>query len=219
MIRDDRYFAETGQPQAIAFVKIFFRCGVACLVVNLVIWIDNLLTPLRASAPVAQTMGIYFEYWLIWAIVPALCGAATAYVLDRPADSYARRATSGAVVGAIMATAALVATQSLIWFAPAPPVYQAFNAGIYGALGFVIGFQLPAGVRRYWAALENRLPDRIVVLRTSVREYFRDIQQFTEWLNTHNDRLDGKRPVDLLAQDTGVQQLVAFVAASRPKLT
>jgi hypothetical protein len=218
MIRDDRYFAETGQPQAVAFVKIFFRCYAACLAVDLLLWLENLLAPLRRSEPVVQTVGIYLEYWAIWAIVPALCGTATAYVLDRPADTYSRRASSGAVVGIIMAVAAVVAVRSLDWLSPAFPVYQAFSAGIYGALGFVIGFQLPAGVRRYWAALENGLPDRIVVLRTSVREYFRDIQQFTEWLNTHNDRLEGKRPVDLLAQDTGVQQLVSFVAASRPKL-
>ena len=219
MIGQDRYYSEAGPPQAVAFIKIFFKCGIACLIGNLLLYGDNLLAALAAGAPVGQTVWNYFEYWLIWAIVPAFCGAATAHALDRPSDTPAQRATSGALQGLVMGVAALVATESTAWAVDAPPFYQAFNFGIYGGLGFVIGYQLPAAVRRYWAALENRLPDRIVVLRTSVREYFRDIQQFTEWLNTHNERLGGKRPVDLLAQDAGVQQLVSFVATSRPKLT
>ena len=59
------------------------------------------------------------------------------------------------------------------------------------------------------------MPDRIAVLRTSVLRYFYDIHQFTEWLYAHNPALDGKRPLDVLVEETGVQRLIAFVGETR----
>jgi hypothetical protein len=221
MIGHDKYFSETGQVQALALIAIFFKCGFACFIAYLLLFFDNLLTALGIVSPqglsAGALVGSYLYNCFVWTFVAAFCGATTAYVIDSPSDRYVDRATSGALLGVIMALAAVAATEFTV--PGAPWLFEAFNVLIYGGLGFVIGFQLPAAVRRQWAAIENRLPDKIVVLRTSVRDYFRDIQQFTEWLNTYNDRLGGKRPLDMLAQDTGVQQLVTFVGTTRPKLT
>ena len=71
MIGHDRYFSETGQPQALAFMLIFLKCGIACLIADLLIYVDNLLAALGRAAPdpgqamsAGQIAWNYFEYWL-----------------------------------------------------------------------------------------------------------------------------------------------------------
>jgi uncharacterized protein (DUF2384 family) len=83
----------------------------------------------------------------------------------------------------------------------------------------ILGYMLPAAIRRHWAALEKRLPDKIAVLRTSVLQYFHNIQQFTEWLNVRNEGLNGRRPLDILSEATGLQQLTSLVAETRTKVS
>ena len=114
-----------------------------------------------------------------------------------------------------MAVAALIAVA--LTFSDATVQYREFVILLYGGLGFVFGAMLPINIRRHWDAQESLLPDRITVLRTAVRQYFHDIQQFSEWLNTRSDKLDGKRPLDVLAEDNGLQQLTLFVGSTRQK--
>ena len=100
-----------------------------------------------------------------------------------------------------------------------PLGYYIFNGIIYGGIGAVFGYVLPEGVKRYWDALAKGLPDRISVLRTAIAQYFHDIQQFQQWLNTPNDGLQGKRPLDILSEDTGEQRLVSFVSQTRRQVS
>jgi hypothetical protein len=96
---------------------------------------------------------------------------------------------------------------------------QVFVFVLYGGLGFVLGFILPSEIKRYRAAQEKRLPDKISVLRAAVVQYFYDIQQFSEWLNSYEVNLQGKRPLDVLAEDSGLQQLTSFVVNTRTKVS
>ena len=117
--------------------------------------------------------------------MPAVCGAMTSYTLDRPVAPRREQAISGALEASAMAIAALLAVA--LTFSEATPQYQEFVIVLYGGLGFVFGAMLPVNMRRHLAAEQSLLPDRITVLRTAVRQYFRDIQQFSEWLNTRSD--------------------------------
>jgi hypothetical protein len=189
----------------------------------------------------------------VWACVPALCGAATAYTIDRPSDTLAQRAFSGGLLGVIMGVAAVFAVQSTPDLSSAigalmaqqqpagaaagavmplggvteggmvPPRtdadswYEVFNMVVYGGLGIVIGFGLPAALRRYWRAVEEQLPEQISLLRANVMRYFQDAQQFNDWLNTTSDELDKHRPLDVLAEAGGVSRLTALVGRMRRK--
>ena len=95
--------------------------------------------------------------------------------------------------------------------------YKIFNTVVYGGLGVVIGFGLPAALRRYWRAVEEQLPEQISLLRANVLRYFRDAQQFNDWLNTTSDELDKHSPLDVLAETGGVTRLTALVGRMRRK--
>jgi hypothetical protein len=95
--------------------------------------------------------------------------------------------------------------------------YEIFNMFVYGGLGAVIGFGLPAALRRYWRSLEEQLPDQISLLRANVLRYFQDAQQFNDWLNTTSDELDKHSPLDVLAEAGGVTRLTALVGRMRRK--
>lgn len=217
LIGQNAYYAKSGNGRAVAYVKIFLKCLLISASLNLVLYSPNLF---RAFAPAhgGLSPGLlwqYFTFQLAWAIVPAVCGAMTSYTLDRPVASRAEQAISGALEASAMAIAALLAVA--LTFSDATPQYQQFVIVLYGGLGLVFGAMLPINMRRHLAAEQSLLPDRITVLRTAVRQYFRDIQQFSEWLNTRSDKLDGKRPLDVLAEDNGLQQLTVFVGSTRQK--
>ena len=95
---------------------------------------------------------------------------------------------------------------------------QIFYFAIYACLGCVYGAILPAEIRRYRAAEEKRLPDRISVLRTAVFQYFYDIQQFQDWLNSSDSNLGGRRPLDVLGEDSGLQRLTDLVIRTKVKI-
>jgi Protein of unknown function (DUF2384) len=95
--------------------------------------------------------------------------------------------------------------------------YEIFNMVVYGGLGVVIGFGLPAALRRYWRSLEEQLPEQIGLLRANVLRYFQDAQQFNDWLNTTSDELDKHSPLDVLAEAGGVTRLTALVGRMRRK--
>jgi hypothetical protein len=95
--------------------------------------------------------------------------------------------------------------------------YEVFNMVVYGGLGIVIGFGLPAALRRYWRAVEEQLPEQISLLRANVLRYFQDAQQFNDWLNTTSDELDKHRPLDVLSEAGGVSRLTALVGRMRRK--
>ena len=88
---------------------------------------------------------------------------------------------------------------------------------VYGGLGIVIGFGLPAALRRYWRAVEEQLPEQISLLRSNVLRYFQDTQQFNDWLNTTSDELDKHSTLDVLAEAGGVTRLTALVGRMRRK--
>jgi hypothetical protein len=162
---------------------------------------------------------------LVWSIVPAFCGVVTAVTIDRPSRAYLERGISGLLGGGIMGTVALLAGMIIDRFpslAGDPQIFvasQVFVFVLYGGLGFVLGFILPSEIKRYRAAQEKRLPDKISVLRAAVVQYFYDIQQFSEWLNSYEVNLQGKRPLDVLAEDSGLQQLTSFVVNTRTKVS
>jgi hypothetical protein len=135
--------------------------------------------------------------------------------MERSAETRLERLVSGVLQGTAMAAAALLAVELT---SEAPLGFRVFTVVLYGGLGVVLGYTLPAAIRRHWAAIEKRLPDKIAVLRTSVLQYFYNIQQFTEWLNVKNEGLSGKRPLDVLSEETGLQQLTSLVAKTRAKV-
>jgi len=221
LIGIDKYFAETGKGRVVAYVQIFVRCAISAWLLYLVLYVPKFIPALASvgqgvlSAP--QLAWLYFNSSISWALVPGTCGVMIAYTLDRQADSRAERLVSGLLQGAAMAVAALAAVQlTLGEFASLE--YRVFVVVLYGGLGFVLGYQLPAAIRQHWRAQETRLPEKIGVLRTAVLHYFRDIQQFMEWLNARNERLGGKRPLDVLSEESGLQTLTALVAETRVRI-
>jgi hypothetical protein len=225
LIASEQYFSETGKGKVVNYGRIFLRCWVFSVFWYLLLNIRDLGVALLpppstgGSEPLAPTDAVvlYVQSYLVWAIVPACCGALTAYTIDRPARTLFERIVSGLLQGTVMGVAAIVAIQ-LNSSGPASGAFELFSLVIYGGLGFVFGFELPLAARRYWRALEERLPDQINVLRANVLQYFRDIQQFTEWLNTRSGGLEGKRPLDVLAEDGGLKQLITFVGMTRTKI-
>jgi hypothetical protein len=223
----DKYFSETGHPQAVAVVKLFVRSAIVSFVCYLVLNVDNLIsaigdtTPSPSKLSSAELILRYLKTYAVWAIVPACCGVTIAYALERSDEARLDRLVSGMIVGTIMAVAALVSVE-LTLEEPMGGDHVSFGIHVfvvvlYGGLGLVLGYMLPAAIRRHWAALEKHLPDKIAVLRTEVLQYFRNIQQFTEWLTMRNEGLNGRRPLDVLTEETGLQQLTSFVAETRTK--
>jgi hypothetical protein len=222
LISSDKYFPEGGGAPIVAYGKIFLKCAIISFVLYLVLDI-NQFVGYRAPDPngniptlwtAAQTYGYNF---LKWTIVPGALGVMTAITVDRPADRVTQRAISGVAEGAALALAAWLAVRLT---APnAPTGYIVFNFIIYGGLGGVFGYFLPPALGRYWKALESHLPEKVSVLRTSVHEHFRDIQQFTEWLNARDSaHLGGRRPVDILTEQDGLQRLTTLVSQTRSKV-
>jgi hypothetical protein len=215
----DKYFYETGKGQAVAYFRIFVRCAISAWPLYILLFLPNFVVGLQSGAgglSSAQLVVLFLQSTLSFVITPASCGLMTAYTLDRPTDTPYERLISGLLQGGAMAAAALVVVQLTV--GDASVAYYIFVAVLYGGLGFVLGFLLPAAIKRHWHAQEARLPEKIGVLRTAVLQYFRDIQEFMEWLNTRNNRLDGKRPLDVLTEDTGLQKLTSLVTETRAKV-
>ena len=226
LIISESYFTpESGTGRSLAYAQIFFASAITSFVAYVILNLSNLANWLFNAVDAIYLSQISLNYVylnLIWSTIPACCGVLTAVTMDRLSNTHLQRVTSGSIEGCLMGIVSLlaVAIMNKIPSLAGDPNqdytgYQVFNFILYGGLGFILGFILPRGIRRYWAALENRLPDKISVLRTAVLQYFHDIRQFGEWLNTRNDRLDGKRPLDVLAEEAGVQRLVSFVAQTR----
>jgi hypothetical protein len=254
LIASDDYFSETGRGNPVAYIKIAWRCWYVSLLWYLLLWIFNLASMPLALGP-GTIIASYFLTYVVWACVPACCGAVTAYTIDRRSDTLAQRAFSGGLLGVSMgvvavfvvlvapdmgsvigtltsqhapagaagaaATNVATATEGQMSL-PAPSNaelwYNIFNTVVYGGLGVVIGFGLPAALRRYWRAVEEQLPEQISLLRSNVLRYFRDAQQFNDWLNTTSDELDKHSPLDVLAETGGVTRLTALVGRMRRKI-
>jgi hypothetical protein len=232
LIISESYFApESGTGNSLAYAQIVFASAITSFVSYVVLNLPNLANGLLNNADntinISRICLSYIYLNLIWSTIPGCCGVVTAVTMDRPSNTYLQRMVSGSIEGCLMGAVSLLAVamiSKIPTLSPSDPNqdytgYNIFNFILYGGLGFVLGFILPRGIRRYWAALEDRLPDKISVLRTAVLQYFHDIRQFGEWLNTRNDRLDGKRPLDVLAEDGGVQRLVSFVTNTRPRVS
>lgn len=218
LIRAERYHSETGSATVMACLLIFGRCYIISTGWFLVIFFPNLVWGLQQDGQFATPFIAYLKLVVAWSIVPGVTGIMTAITIDRAAGTLFDRVISGIMQSAATATAAILVTNWTQASDVAPPLaYTAYSfyGVVYGGLGFVFGYMLPAAVHRYWQAQANRMPDRIAVLRTSVLRYFYDIQQFTEWLYANNPALDGRRPLDVLVEETGVQRLIAFVGETR----
>lgn len=224
--RDEYFLAEMGSPQAIAIVKLAASCFGISLGFYLFLNLGQLISSLADSAAPALDPTIekqssaeliwdYFKTYTVWSLVPACSAVMTAWAIGRSDETRLDRLIWGSAQGGMMAVVALVAV-SLVTRAPFG-VYV-FTLVLYGGLGLILGYMLPFAIRRHWAALETRLPDKIAVLRTSVLQYFHDIQQFTEWLNRKNEMLKGRRPLDVLSEEAGLQKLTALVAETRTKV-
>ena len=232
LIGSDKYHSETGSPHAVAIIKLIAKGAIVSLAFYLVLNVGQLISGLAETAPAASSappsptklssaelIFRYFRSYALWSFVPACCGMMTAYAIDRADDRLrSERLIWGSLQGGIMAGVALLSVK-LIAGNDAPFVYYVFTVVLYGGLGLILGYMLPCAIRRHWAALEKRLPDKIAVLRTSVLQYFHNIQQFTEWLHMKNEGLKGKRPLDVLCEETGLQKLTALVAETRMKVS
>lgn len=226
LIGTERYYSETGSATVMALLMIFIRCFIISTVWLLLIYANNLVKDLTPDGQRSQgdVLSLYLTSSVVWSIVPGVSGVMTAITIDRAAGTRFDRVISGIMQGAAMATAAILATKLTTQPSNDAPgsthlAAYIFYAVVYGGLGFVFGYMLPAAVRRYWQAQQHRMPDRITVLRTSVLRYFHDIQEFTEWLYAQNPALDGKRPLDVIVEETGVQRLIAFVGETRKPIT
>jgi hypothetical protein len=230
----EEYFSEAGTGDALANIKIFAKCWMVSLLLYLLLYGPNLVSVLGPPDPAQNPgsnpqssaellWGLYVYPWIVWSIVPACCGVMTAFTLDRASTTRVEQATSGMLEGAVMAGAALLVLELTQIASPeyrtASTEYRVYYFVLYGGLGFVLGFLLPAAIRRFWSARETRLPDKISVLRTAVLQYFHDIQQFSEWLHARNARLDGKRPLDILTEESGLQRLTSFVTETRSRIS
>jgi hypothetical protein len=224
LISREKYFYDTGTGQPLAYAKIFFRCAIVSFILYLLANLDGVLALVAPASPVpgtlppaGQILRTYAYNCFVWSSVPACCGVMTAYTIDRRADAPFERLIAGLLQGVLMAAAALL-TIVLTDPSAASLGFLVFNFVIYGGLGFILGLVLPAEIRRHWRALEQRLPDKVSVLRTNVLQYFHDIQQFTEWLYARSEPLEGRRPLDVLGEDNGLQRLTTLVAQSRAKV-
>jgi hypothetical protein len=226
LILSDRYFLpESGGTRITAYARIFvlsaFVSFVAYVLLNLV-YVPAIVS--MNPQAVGQFVRVFLLHQLAWTIVPGCCGFMTALTIDWPARTFVQRATSGLMEGGVMAAAALLAV-NINFYNEGPMAedpffgFLIFNCIIYGGLGFVFGFVLPAAIRRHWAALEARLPDKISMLRSAALSYFYDTQQFSEWLNMRDDRLEGRRPLDILAEESGLTRLISFVNENRMRVS
>jgi hypothetical protein len=219
LIAQEKYYSDSGSVQALAYIQIFVRCAILGFICYFTLNFGNLVAGLSGAnrLPASEAVWNYLHLYAIWAIAPGTCGAMTAYLIDRPVDSIPDRLISGAAQGCAMIVVVVFAIE--LTTQEVPIGFYIFTVSIYSLLGFSLGVQLPYAIKRHWAAMEERLPDKILVLRTNVTQYFRDIQQFTNWLNTRNEGLDARRPLDILSEDGGLQRLVAYVAGSRTKIS
>ena len=221
LIASDRYFSETGRGTSIAYARIAFRCWLASVLLYVGLNLDHLVGVLlepssNGLTKPAQVVLFYAKTYLVWGLVPACCGAATAYAIDRPSVALRDRIVSTAVLGLAMGVMAVIAVKWLNEKADWP--FMGFNLVVYGGLGCVIGYLLPAALWRYWRAVEEQMPEQISLLRANVLQYFHDVQQFNEWLNTVSPGLEQRRPLDVLAEDGGLQRLMTYVGARRTKI-
>jgi hypothetical protein len=224
LIAADKYLSETGRGNPLAYANIFLWCWTTSMLWYLVLNIFDLpqaLSPAQETGskplPPAAAVLSYVKVQAAAALIPATCGAISAYTVDRPSDTLIDRGTSSLLLAISMGLVAVMVVR-LTAGDEAPLAFQIFNLVVYGALGGVIGFSLPAGLRRFWHSLEKQLPDQISLLRANVLEYFHNLQQFNEWLNTPSGGLEDRRPLDVLAENGGLQRLTTFVGATRARV-
>ena len=86
LIVQDRYFSETGRGTSVAFVKLFIRSWIVALMGYLLLNLDA-LDDVQMAPSTTQAIEFYIEYYMIWALVPAICGVMTAYTIDRPSET------------------------------------------------------------------------------------------------------------------------------------
>lgn len=225
LIGAGKYYSEIGKMRAVAFVILFMKCAAIGFVLFSATYITTLI-PLAIAAvlntpqlsPPTEVIWSLLETFAVWAFVFAWGGTMTAYTNDWPSNRLSDKLVSGFVQGSVMAGGSFLANEYTSGGAAGAGLLY-FYIILYGGLGFVIAFMLPAAIRAYWDALSNQLPDKVEILRTDVLQYFYSIQQFTEWLYMRNERLNGKRPFDVLAEETGLQQLTSFVAQTRNRVS
>jgi hypothetical protein len=227
ILSEDYFSPESGYGQMSAYGKIFLICGLSSWLFYLVLSAADLLGQIsqQPNAAALQVLWNYFDSNLIWSLVPGLCGVTAAISLDRPSNTHLQRGVSALITGGAMGGGAvlvgIVIARLLPSLAGDPASFipsQIFYFAIYACLGCVYGAILPAEIRRYRAAEEKRLPDRISVLRTAVFQYFYDIQQFQDWLNSYDSNLEGRRPLDVLGEDSGLQRLTDLVIRTKVKI-
>ena len=155
---------------------------------------------------------------------PGLCGVAAAVSLDRPSNTYSRRSQSALIAGGAVGGGAILVGIIIARLLPSlagdPGIVCSLADILFRhlcCLGAILGAVLPEEIRRYRAAEEKRLPDRFSVLRTPVFQYFYDIEQFQDWLNSSDSALGGRRPLDILGEESGLQKLTELVADRRPR--
>jgi hypothetical protein len=227
ILSEDYFSPESGYAQMNAYAKIFLICGFSSLLFYLVLNVADLLSQIsrQPDTTALQILWNYFDSNLIWSLVPGLCGVTATISLDRPSNTHLQRGLSALVTGGAMGGGAvlvgIIIARLLPSLAGDPDSFvssQIFYFAIYACLGCVYGAILPAEIRRYRAAEEKRLPDRINVLRTAVFQYFYDIQQFQDWLNSYDSDLEGRRPLDVLGEDSGLQRLTDLVIRTKMKI-
>ena len=219
LIDRDKYMSPTGSTNVAAYARVLIYCAAASLGCYLLL---NALSPINIildswGAPLiafSDPLLNYLHFCAAWTMVPASCGLMTAYTLDRPSLTQAQRVQSGAIEGAVMGAVALVAVQ--VSGEPAMTFFRVFNVLVYAGIGFVFGSLLPAAITRHRKALEHRLPERIVMLRSAVFRNFLDMEDFNRWLQAGDAAFNGRRPLDVLEDDTGLQTLIDFVRSKQP---
>ena len=218
LIDRDNYLSPTGSTDISAYAKIFGGCFVASFGFYFVTTSVSLVAIVQDTwgAPISimlDALSGWAMFCLVWAFVPASCGLMTAYTLDRPSDTVVQRAQSGGIEALTLAILAVLAIQ--FSGQESTTLFRLFNALVYGGIGFVFGFMLPVAITRHRRALETRLPEKIVMLRSAVFQNFLDMEDFNRWLQGSEAKLDGKRPLDVLEDDSGLQRLIDFVRTSR----
>jgi hypothetical protein len=214
LIDRDKYMSPTGATNISAYMRVLVYCAGASLASYLVL---NGLSPINIilsswGAPLAaftDPLVHYLQFCAAWTMVPASCGLMTAYTLDLTCETPTQRLQSGVIEASVMGVVAMLAVQ----FSgdQATTYFRVFNVMVYGGIGFVFGFLLPAAITRHRKALERRLPERIVMLRSAVFRNFLDMEDFNKWLQASDIKLNGRRPLDVLEEESGLQTLIDFV--------
>lgn len=218
LIDRDKYVSVTGSTNVSAYATIFFKCAAACFCCYAILTSTILLNVLT-SEPDAHFLRVFLSFYFVfcaaWSLVPASCAVMTAMTLDRRSEKFVDRIQSGVLEAVVMGCAALLAVELVSWAAPAlaappeiAPAIRLFTVIVYAGLGLVFGSILPSAITRHRRALESRLPERISTLRNAVSGSFIDMEGFYRWLRTNNAKLGGRRPLDVLEDESGLQVVI-----------